>query len=151
MKKALPWILVLIPVFVFLQSLPFKFTGAPETIYIFSTIGTWLGSIGLTFLAQPFTDYGAYGVGVTELIASVLLLIPATRHWGALLGLGVLSGAIFFHLFTPLGVAVEFPGGAEGGEISLFVMAVVAWSALLALVIRNRQRYPIVGGAAQPA
>lgn len=145
MKKYLPWVLVIIPVFVFLQSLPFKFSGAPETQYIFSTIGTWFGSIGLEPLAQPFTDFGAYGVGIAELIASILLIVPATRHWGALFGLGVLSGAIFFHLFTPLGVAVEFPGAKPGGDPSLFVLAVVAWTCLALLVIRNRQRFPFIG------
>ena len=141
MKKYLPWLLVAVPVFVFLQSLPFKFSGAPETIYIFDTIGAWMTSIGLGGLGGVFARYGAYGVGSVELVASVLLLIPATRHWGALLGLGVLSGAIFFHLFTPLGVAVEFPGAAPGGEPSLFVMAVIAWSALLAVVVRERHRF----------
>lgn len=151
MKKYLPWLLFLVPVFVFLQSLPFKFSGAPETLYIFDTIGEWFGSIGLTAIAEPFASYGAYGVGVFELIASILLLVPATRHWGALLGAGVLTGAIFFHLFTPLGISVEFPGSAEGGEPALFVMAVLAWSCLVALVVINRQRYPFVGGAADPA
>lgn len=146
MKKYLPLLLVIVPVAVFLQSLPFKFSGAAETVYIFDTIGTWFATIGLTALAEPFARFGAYGVGATELIASILLIVPATRHWGALLGLGVLSGAIFFHLFTPLGIAVKFPGGAPGGEPSLFVMAVIAWACLLLLVIRNRAKYPLVGG-----
>ena len=147
-KHHLIWVLVLIPVAVFLQSLPFKFTGAPETIHIFSTIGGWMDSIGLSVLGGPFAQFGAYGVGSVELIASILLLIPATRHWGALLGVGVLSGAIFFHLFTPLGIAVKFPGGAPGGESSLFVMAVIAWLALAALVVLHRDRYPLFGGRA---
>ncbi|MEL6869522.1 MAG: hypothetical protein AAFO81_06955 [Pseudomonadota bacterium] len=151
MKKFLPWILFLFPVFVFLQSLPFKFSGAAETVYIFDTLGAWFGSIGLTAIAEPFAKFGAYGVGSVELVASILLLIPATRHWGALIGAGVLSGAIFFHLFTPLGVSVEFPGAAEGGEPALFVMAVLAWSCLVALVFIHRKRYPFVGGAADPA
>lgn len=145
MKKILPWVLVLIPVVIFLQSLPFKFSGAVETQYIFSTIGAWMGSIGLSFAADPFTQFGAVGVGVAELIASVLLLIPATRHWGALFGLGVLSGAIFFHIFTPLGIAVKYPGAGPDGDPTLFVMAVIAWLCLLALVIRHRDRYPIIG------
>ncbi len=148
MKKYLPWVLILIPVFVFLQSLPFKFSGAKETQHIFTTIGDWFESIGLTGLAEPFANYGAYGVGIVELIAAVLLLITATRHWGALLGLGSLSGAIFFHLFTPLGVAVKFPGAAPEGDPALFVMAVVAWLCLLALVVRYRERYPVVGKSA---
>ncbi len=147
MKKYLPWILVLIPVAVFLQSLPFKFSGAVETQYIFTTIGAWMGSIGLTFAAEPFAQYGAIGVGIAELIASILLLIPATRHWGALFGLGVLSGAIFFHVFTPLGIAVAYPGTEPDGDPTLFIMAVVAWSCLLALVIRHRHRYPIIGSS----
>ena len=142
MKKYLPWLLVAVPVFVFLQSLPFKFSGAQETIYIFDTIGAWMTDIGLVGIGDVFARYGAYGVGSVELVASILLLIPATRHIGALVGVGVLSGAIFFHLFTPLGVAVEFPGAAPGGEPSLFVMAVIAWLAQAALLFIYRDRFP---------
>ena len=142
MKKYLPYVLVAVPVFVFLQSLPFKFSGAQETIYIFDTIGAWMTDIGLVGIGDVFARYGAYGVGSVELVASILLLIPATRHIGALVGVGVLSGAIFFHLFTPLGVAVEFPGAAPGGEPSLFVMAVIAWLAQAALLFIYRDRFP---------
>lgn len=148
MKKYLPWVLILVPVFVLLQSLPFKFSGAPETQYIFATIGAWLGSMGLTALAEPFANYGAYVVGVAELIASVLLLLTATRHWGALIGLATLTGAIFFHLFTPLGVAVKFPGAPPEGDPTLFIMAVISWFCLLTLVVRHRHRYPLVGQTA---
>ena len=148
MKKYLPWILILIPVFVFLQSLPFKFSGAPETQHIFTTLGDWMVSIGLGAIGPSFADHGAYGVGIVELIASILLLIPVTRHWGALIGLGVLSGAIFFHLFTPLGVSVKYPGAGVEGDPTLFVMAVVAWLCLLVLVIRHRASYPFTGGDA---
>ncbi|MEM7764731.1 MAG: hypothetical protein AAF290_11675 [Pseudomonadota bacterium] len=151
MKKFVAIVLIAIPVFVFLQSLPFKFSGADETVYIFDTIGAWITSLGLSGLGAGFAAYGAYGVGIAELIASALLLIPATRHWGALFGLGILSGAIFFHLFTPLGVAVEFPGAKPGGDPLLFIMAVIAWSCLLALVIRHRHRYPLIGDSAEAA
>ncbi|MEM8983393.1 MAG: hypothetical protein AAGC71_10220 [Pseudomonadota bacterium] len=146
-NKYVIWVLVAIPVVVFLQSLPFKFSGAVETVHIFSTIGAWFDSIGLTAIGQPFAKYGAYGVGSAELVASLLLLIPATRHWGALFGLGILSGAIFFHLATPLGAAVKFPGAPEGGDPTLFIMAVVSWVALLALVVLHRERYPLIGNA----
>lgn len=141
MKKYLPWLLVALPAFVFLQSLPFKFSGAAETNYIFGTIGAWITSIGLGSAGDLFARYGAYGVGSLELVAAVLLIVPATRHWGALIGLGMLSGAIFFHLFTPLGVFVEFPGATAGGDPTLFIMAVLAWSALLALVVIYRERF----------
>jgi hypothetical protein len=137
MKKFLPWILVLIPAFVFLQSLPFKFTGAAPTVHIFSTIGAWFDTVGLSFLASPFTNYGAYAVGSLEGIAAVLLLIPRTRGWGALLGLGLLSGAIFFHVATPLGVAVRFPG-TDAGDPSLFIMAVIAWLCCAATLAMRR-------------
>lgn len=145
MKKYLVWLLVLIPVIVFLQSLPFKFSGAAETQYIFTTIGAWMASIGLGSVATAFASHGAVGVGIAELVASVLLVIPATRHWGALLGLGLLSGAIFFHLATPLGVALKYPGAGPEGDPTLFYMAVVAWLCLLALVVRYRTKLPLIG------
>ncbi len=145
MKKYFPWILVIIPVFVFLQSLPFKFSGAVETVHIFTTIGGWMNSIGLTSLGTSFAEFGAYGVGTVELLASILLIVPATRHWGALVGLFTLSGAIFFHLVTPLGVAVKYPGAPPDGDPTLFILAVVSWLCLLALVIKHRAQYPIIG------
>lgn len=141
MKKWLGFVLLAVPVIVFLQSLPFKFSGAAETVYIFTTIGDWMQSIGLVAIGRWFAGYGAYAVGSAELIACILLLIPATRHWGALFGFCILCGAIFFHIFTPLGIAVEFPGAQPGGDPLLFYMAVAAVSCLLALVVMYRQRY----------
>ncbi len=140
MKKYLPWILVIFPAFVFLQSLPFKFTAAAPTQHIFGTIGAWFGTVGLDFLAQPFSDSGAYVVGALEAVAAVLLLVPRTRHYGAVLGLALLTGAIFFHVATPLGVAVTFPG-SESADPSLFIMAVVAWLCCAATLYLNRDRF----------
>lgn len=137
MNRALPWILVAIPTTVFLVFLPAKFSGAPETQHIFSTVGAWLGSIGLGALATPFSQYGGYLVGFVELIAAVLLLLPATRRLGAALGASVLSGALFLHLFTPLGVAVRFPG-EPAGDPTLFIMAVMSWLACLVIIYRER-------------
>ena len=141
MKKYLPWILVAIPVFVFVSSLPFKFTGAADTQHIFGTIGQWISDIGLGAIGGPFVDYGAYVVGGFELIASVMLIVPKTRLFGALLGTGLLSGAVFFHLFTPLGIAVQFPG-SDSGDPSLFVMAVLSLLCCVALVYLNRGAGP---------
>ncbi len=137
MKKYLPWLLVAVPVFVFVSSLPFKFSGAPDTQHIFGTIGEWITSIGLGAVGGPFVDYGAYVVGAFELLASILLIVPRTRLFGALLGTGLLAGAIFFHLFTPLGVAVQSPG-TESGDPSLFVMAVLSFACCVALVYLSR-------------
>jgi putative oxidoreductase len=89
---------------ILLQTLFFKFTGAPESVYIFTTMG-----------AEP---WGRWGSGVAELIAAVLLLIPSTQKWGALLALGIMAGAIGSHL-SVLGISVQGDGGL------LFGMAVV--------------------------
>ena len=136
MKRVVEWILALFPAFVFGQSLPFKFTGAPETQHIFTTIGNWFGSIGVDAIAAPFSAYGAYVVGTIEAIAMILLIIPKTRHIGALLGLAALSGAIFFHVATPLGINVTFPG-SETGDPTLFIMAVIGVACCAATLYLN--------------
>src|SRR5687768_12616345 len=90
------WIARLIAAAILLQTLFFKFTGASESVYIFTKVGQ-----------EP---WGRYGSGVVELIASVLLFVPGLTAVGALLALGVMAGAIFFHL-TTLGLVVQDDGG----------------------------------------
>lgn len=122
------WALVLWVSFVFVQSLVFKFQGHEETEIIFSTIGDWMSGIGLpAWASQGFESVGGYVVGLAELVAVALLWIKRTRSYGALLGLMVISGAIFFHLFTPLGVVrvVNAAGDTDGGV--LFYMACSVW------------------------
>lgn len=102
--------------FVFVQSLFFKWTGSEESIFIFSTIREWSG-IGL------FEPFGRWFIGFSELVASVLLFIPRTRIWGAGMALVIISGAIFFHLVSPLGIEVK----GDGGE--LFILACGVWIA----------------------
>ncbi|MFK7885325.1 MAG: hypothetical protein AB8G16_00540 [Gammaproteobacteria bacterium] len=146
MKRALPWVLALIPAAVFLVFLPAKFSGAAETQHIFSTVGAWFASIGLGAIREPFSNYGGYLIGSVELIAAVMLLVPRTRFFGALLGAGVLSGALFFHLFTPLGVAVNFPG-SEGSDPTLFILAVISWACCVFTLVRERpQAQPALAG-----
>lgn len=139
MKKFLNWALPLYIAFVFLQSLFFKFSGSEETVIIFNTIGTWMADIGLPQgFAEGFSSYGGTVTGVAELIASILVLFPLTRVWGALAGLMIMSGAIFFHLFTPLGVVrvVDAAGNNDGGL--LFLMACGVWLSSLALLYADR-------------
>ena len=138
-KQALPWILSLFIVFVFVQSLFFKFTNAPETRHIFGTLDQWAAdSLGLEGLFLVPGIFNQYVVGSAELVASVLILAGLLTKYkplnplGALVALGVISGAIFFHLFTPLGVEVQGDGGA------LFSTAVGIWFAALILIIRGR-------------
>ena len=141
MKKALPWILVIYIAFVFIQSLFFKFSGSEETVIIFDTIADWMaGFAALGWLAEPFRAQGGTVVGVAELVASVLLFIPRTRIWGAILALGTISGAIFFHLFTPLGVVrtVDAAGNTDGGV--LFFMACGVWIASAITIYLNKDQ-----------
>ena len=118
------WILRVVAAFIMLQTLYFKFTGAPESIYIFETVGL-----------EPF---GRYASGVAELIASVLLLIPRTTWLGAIIALGVISGAIMSHL-TVLGIEVMGDGGA------LFGMAIIVFVSSGILLFLNRGDIPVIG------
>ena len=134
------WVLIAWASFVFLQSLFFKFQGHEETQIIFGTISAWMSGIGLLAWAAPlFNSIGGYAIGTAELIAVILLWMPKTRTSGAVLGLTVISGAIFFHLFTPLGVnrVINEAGDTDGGV--LFYMACSVWiCCALLLYLRKR-------------
>ncbi|MTI13726.1 hypothetical protein [Sansalvadorimonas verongulae] len=124
---------------VFVQSLFFKFSGAPETVYIFGTIGEWAG-------IYWFAEYGAYIVGTVELIAS-LLLLTGSRILGALAAFGTMAGAVFFHLFTPLGIHMpEFDGagnivGNDGGLLFINACAIlVASIVIIAMELSDKQK-----------
>ena len=96
-------------------------------------------TVGLSFLAPSFESVGGYVIGGIELIASILLIIPATRRIGALLGITILSGAIFFHLFTPLGInrVIDAAGNTDGG--GLFYMACGVWISCLLIFILTKK------------
>lgn len=106
MKKYFPLVLRLIVAIILIQTLRFKFTAHPDSVYIFETIGL-----------EP---YGRIGIGVLELIAGILLLIPKTVWAGAILTLVIIGGAIFMHL-TKLGVEINNDGGI------LFTTAIVTF------------------------
>lgn len=131
--------------FVFVQSLFFKFTDSPETQYIFGTLDAWAAGFGLPGLFAKSGPFSQYVVGTAELAASCLLLAgliaarPVLSAAGALLGLGVISGAIFFHLFTPLGVEVVNTDGSGDGGL-LFAMACGVWVASAAILWLLRAR-----------
>lgn len=103
------WFARLIAAIIMVQTLYFKFTGAEESIYIFSTIGM-----------EP---WGRIGVGVLELIASILLFIPGFVWAGALLAIGLMAGAIVMHLVF-LGIEVQ----GDGGQLFIYSIIVLVAS-----------------------
>jgi uncharacterized membrane protein YphA (DoxX/SURF4 family) len=141
-SRRMHWLLIALTVFiafVFIQSLFFKFSNSPETQYIFDALNSWAGSLGFPGLFAAHGIFSQYVVGSFELIASVLLLAglalrkPIVHALGAALALGVISGAIFFHLFTPLGVQVRNTDGTlDGGE--LFALACGIWCCALGVL-----------------
>jgi hypothetical protein len=136
-RKIIESIAVLYVSFVFIQSLFFKFTYAPETQYIFGILDQWAAGFGFAGLFGPSGLFSAYVIGSAELVASVLMLASFKSEWrllrplGALLTMAIMSGAICFHLFTPLGVDVQGDGGL------LFAMACGVWLAGLFLFASN--------------
>lgn len=138
-----PVVLTLWVAFVFVQSLFFKFTNSPETQYIFGALEGWAAGLGFPGLFAPDGIFSQYVIGTAELVASLLLLASLTprlrwlRPVGALMGLGVISGAILFHLFTPLGVAVIDTDGTSDGGL-LFGMACSVWVSCAVLLWLSR-------------
>lgn len=106
MKKYIPLVLRIVVALILIQTLRFKFTAHPDSVYIFTQAGL-----------EP---YGRIGIGVLELIAGILLLIPRTVWIGATLTLGIISGAIVMHL-TKIGIQVNNDGGI------LFITALVTF------------------------
>ena len=126
-RNAVDWTCRIVAAVILLQTLYFKFTAAPESVYIFSKLGL-----------EP---WGRIGSGVAELVASILLLVPATT------ALGVISGAIMSHL-TVLGIVVM----DDGGE--LFALALVVFACSAVVLALHWRELPVIGarfgGAAPP-
>lgn len=123
--SVISWGLQLLVAGIFVQTLFFKFTGAPESVYIFSMLG-----------AEP---WGRIGSGMAELIASILLLVPATVSVGAAMALGLICGAILSHLAV-LGIEIQGDGGL------LFFLAVTVFVASAIILAMRRAELPVVGG-----
>lgn len=118
------WLLQVIVAVILLQTLFFKFTGAEESVYIFTQVG-----------AEP---WGRIGSGIVELIAAALILIPRAVTLGALLSLGTISGAILSHL-TKLGIVVKDDGGL------LFGLAIVVFVCSAGILWMRRREIPVIG------
>lgn len=123
MNKNLLFVLRLIVAVILLQTLYYKFGAHEDSVYIFTTLGL-----------EP---YERIGIGVMELIASILILIKKTSWAGALLTVGLMAGAIFSHL-TQLGIEVKGDGG------QLFYMAIGTWVFSLIVLWSERKQIPFI-------
>ena len=120
----LSWVLRITAAIILLQTLFFKFTAAPESVYIFTKVG-----------AEP---WGRIGSGVVELIAAILILTPRFTWLGSLLAMGVMAGAIFNHL-TVLGIEVQSDKGL------LFALALIVFVCSTANLLLHRSEIPVIG------
>jgi putative oxidoreductase len=118
------WIVRIVAAVILLQTLFFKFTAAPESVYIFTKVG-----------AEP---WGRIGSGVVELIAAILLLLPRTAWLGAGIAMGVMAGAIVSHL-TVLGLVVMNDGGL------LFALALTVLLSSAVVLTLHRREIPVIG------
>jgi len=123
MHKYIFLTLRLIVAAILIQTLRFKFTAHPDSVYIFQTVGL-----------EP---YGRIAIGVLELIAGILLLIPKTIWLGATLTIGVIGGAIFMHL-TKLGIEINNDSGI------LFITAVVTFIISVIILYMSRNKIPLI-------
>lgn len=112
------WTLRIIAAVIMLQTLFFKFSASEESVYIFSAVGI-----------EP---WGRIGTGVAELIAGILLLVPRTTLLGAIMGMGIMSGAIVTHLFI-LGIEVK----GDGGQLFAYAIIVFLCCAMLTYIFRQ--------------
>ncbi|HMG83543.1 MAG TPA: DoxX family protein [Ferruginibacter sp.] len=118
-KNIVSWLLRLTAAIILLQTLYFKFTGQPESVELFTKLGV-----------EP---WGRIGTGILELCASILLLIPSSVFLGALLGVGLMCGAILAHLTV---IGIESKG--DGGQ--LFMLAITVLICCLVLLIIERKQ-----------
>jgi putative oxidoreductase len=121
---ALSWVLRLTAAIILLQTLFFKFTAAPESVYIFTRVG-----------AEP---WGRIGSGVVELISAILILTQRFTWLGSLLAIGVMTGAILSH-FTVLGIEVQ------GDKGLLFALALTVFVCSTVNLLLHRTEIPVIG------
>jgi uncharacterized membrane protein YphA (DoxX/SURF4 family) len=118
-KNLLLWTLRIVPALILFQTLYFKFSASPESVFIFSTLGI-----------EPV---GRIGSGIGELIAGLLILIPTLTFFGAAIGFGTMLVAVASHLFV-LGIEVQ----EDGGLLFSLALIVLIFCGILMVVFRNQ-------------
>jgi hypothetical protein len=149
-RRYAPFAISLFAAAVFLDSLRYKFTDHPKTQEIFGRLDGWAGTLGLPGLFGHTGLFSQYVIGTAELFASSLLvigLIPGLTRFnalGALIGLAVMTGAVNFHLWTPLGIDPNHDGGG------LFAAAVTIWvTSIVLLIIRRKELAGLISDLAR--
>jgi len=128
-RKFLPYLLAIFIAYVFLRYLPYKFARGS---HLFQVLEDWSGFVW-------FEPHGRYLTGGAELLACILLFVPRLQSIGGLLSLALMTGAIFFHVFTPLGID-PYNDGAK-----LFTQAVSVWfSGLIIIFLRKDEFIPLL-------
>ena len=128
-ERIIGWLCRIVAAVILAQTLFFKFTGAEESVYIFTKVGL-----------EP---WGRYGSGAAELIATILLLTSRFAWAGALLALGVISGALVSHL-TALGIVVQNDGGL------LFGLAITVFATSAVTAFLHRRQIPVLSQLLKP-
>lgn len=155
-KSIISWAIVAWICKVFLTSLPYKFTLHPDTRHIFGTIGNWISGLFGEAIGLAFSKFGSYVVGSFELLTSLILLFPiviwiirrmggvssqgirARFHAiGGLMASAVMAGAVFFHLFTPLGIEVLHEGHSDGGALFYSALSILLLGLVLFAINRS--------------
>ena len=150
LSAVISWAIIAWMSFIFLGSLPYKFTKHPDTVHIFSTIGEWLKGFLGDGIGDLFTNFAAYGVGSFELLTSIVLLLPIAiwlirkakglpmgntrrkfHRIGGLMATMVMIGAVFFHLATPLGIEVLHQGESDNGSLFYSALSIVILGVVL--------------------
>jgi putative oxidoreductase len=119
LKNIFSWLLRIAAAIILLSTLYFKFSGHPESVELFTKLG-----------AEP---WGRIGTGIIELFTSILLLLPSTVFIGALLGTGLMAGAILSHLTV---IGIESKG--DGGQLFMLAIAVMI-SCIIILILHREQ------------
>jgi hypothetical protein len=128
----------LIAAVILLQTLFFKFTAAPESVYIFTKLGVFLNHYLPALSVDRVQVYARVGSGIMELIAAILLVVPRSVWAGAVLAMAATGGAIFSHL-TFLGLVVMDDRGL------LFALALITFATSAIAIFLHRSQIPGVG------
>jgi putative oxidoreductase len=132
------WSCRIVAAVILLQTLFFKFTAAPESVYIFTKVGGLVHAYVPAISISAAEQWGRIGSGIMELIAAILLLTPRVVWAGAVLALAATAGAIISHL-TVLGIAVQ------GDKGLLFGLAITVFTTSAAALFLHRNQIPVIG------